>query len=97
LLVTDPLSFVIGIAVADWNGHGRPDLIVSRMDHRQTPKGLVPEHHKVWLYLRRGHYTHFFVALASSNAHTRHAIFFAPLVHFRLRARFCRSFSLPSM
>jgi hypothetical protein len=47
-------SSITGIAVADWDGDGRPDLIVSRLDYKKTAKGLRPEHHRVWLYLRQG-------------------------------------------
>jgi hypothetical protein len=46
-------SNITGIAVADWNGDGRPDLIVSRIDSKKTAKGLRPERHQVWLYLRK--------------------------------------------
>lgn len=46
-------SYVTGIAVADWDGNGRPDLIVSRADDKKTAKGLEPERHQVWLYLRK--------------------------------------------
>jgi hypothetical protein len=62
LLATKPASItagvavagsnITGIAVADWDGDGRPDLIVSRMDYKKTAKGLQPEHHQVWLYRR---------------------------------------------
>jgi hypothetical protein len=45
-------SDVTGITVADWDGDGRPDLIVSRLDYKTTAKGLQPEHHRLWLYLR---------------------------------------------
>jgi hypothetical protein len=46
-------SQITGIAVADWDGDGRPDLIVSRADYKKTAKGLQPEHHRIWLYLRK--------------------------------------------
>jgi len=40
-----------GICVADWNGDGRPDLIVSRMAYKENS---TLWHQKVWVYLRRG-------------------------------------------
>jgi hypothetical protein len=43
-----------GIAVADWNADGRPDLIVSRADYRPGSNRWVVEHHRIWVYLRRG-------------------------------------------
>jgi hypothetical protein len=46
-------SNITGIAVADWDGDGRPDLIVSQIDYKKTAKGLRPERHQVWLYLRK--------------------------------------------
>jgi hypothetical protein len=48
-----PGSNITGIAVADWNGNGRPDLIVSRIDYQKAANGLQPERNQVWLYLRK--------------------------------------------
>jgi hypothetical protein len=63
LLVTQPAtvrrgvavagSNITGIAVADWDGDGRPDLLVSRMDYKKTARGLEFERHRIWLYLRK--------------------------------------------
>jgi hypothetical protein len=55
LLIANPASTITGIAVADWDGDGLPDLIVSRLEEKRTAKGLEPEHHKVWVYLHKGH------------------------------------------
>jgi hypothetical protein len=54
LLIKSPAAIITGIAVADWDGDGRPDLIVSRLEQKKTGKGFAPEHHKVWVYLRKG-------------------------------------------
>jgi hypothetical protein len=44
-----------GVAVADWDADGRPDLIVSREEMAQVNPGTyrVGEH-KIWVHLRRG-------------------------------------------
>jgi hypothetical protein len=54
LLLQSPTALITGIAAADWDGDGRADLIVSRLEQKKTGKGLEPEHHKVWVYLRKG-------------------------------------------
>ena len=46
-------SIATGIAVADWNNDGRLDLIISRRDYKGT-EGFEVEHHKIWVYLRKG-------------------------------------------
>ena len=51
LLVADRSEAITGICVADWNGDGRPDLIVSRMAYKENN---TLWHQKVWVYLRRG-------------------------------------------
>jgi len=52
LLVADnDVHRITGICVADWNGDGRPDLIVSRMAYKENS---TLWHQKVWVYLRRG-------------------------------------------
>jgi len=51
LLVADVRGEITGICVADWNGDGRPDLIVSRMAYKENS---TLWHQKVWVYLRRG-------------------------------------------
>jgi hypothetical protein len=53
LLVADEGSGVTGIAVADWDGDGRADLVLSRMEYRKTARGLQPQHHRVWVHLRK--------------------------------------------
>jgi len=51
LLVADHRGEITGLCVADWNGDGRPDLIVSRMAYKENS---TLWHQKVWVYLRRG-------------------------------------------
>ena len=52
LLVADnDVHRITGLCVADWNGDGRPDLIVSRMAYKENS---TLWHQKVWVYLRRG-------------------------------------------
>jgi hypothetical protein len=54
LLVPDGSRRVAtGIAVADWNGDGRLDLIISRKDYKGA-EGFEVEHHKILVYLRNG-------------------------------------------
>jgi hypothetical protein len=44
---------VQGFCVADWNGDGRPDLIVTRdVSSPSTPDGKQDRRGTVWLYLR---------------------------------------------
>jgi hypothetical protein len=54
LLVEEPASVITGVAVADWNGDGRPDLIVSRLEYKKTVRRPEPEHHKIWVYVGKG-------------------------------------------
>ena len=51
LLVADHRGEITGLCVADWNGDGRPDLIVSRMAYKENS---TLWHQKVWVYLRCG-------------------------------------------
>jgi hypothetical protein len=44
-------SYLMGIAVADWNADGCLDLVVSRQEYRETAATL--EHHRIWVHLRR--------------------------------------------
>jgi hypothetical protein len=53
LLVASGGHHLTGIAVADWDGDGRPDLIVSRLEHTDRPKRFTFRQHKVWVYLRK--------------------------------------------
>jgi hypothetical protein len=46
-------SYLVGIAVADWNADGHLDLIVSRQEYRETATAATLEHHRIWVHLRR--------------------------------------------
>jgi hypothetical protein len=50
----DPWTDITGICVADWNGDGRPDLIVSRHETYRVGEGSYSTRkHHVWVYLRQ--------------------------------------------
>jgi hypothetical protein len=50
----DRWSDITGICVADWNGDGRPDLIVSRHETYRVGEGSYSTRtHHVWVYLRQ--------------------------------------------
>jgi hypothetical protein len=51
LLLASSTALITGVAVADWDGDGRPDLIVSRLEQKRTAKGPEPLHYKVWVCL----------------------------------------------
>jgi hypothetical protein len=42
-----------GVAVADWDADGKPDLIVAREERNGREKNWSTRHHKVWVYRRR--------------------------------------------
>jgi hypothetical protein len=50
----DRWSEITGICVADWNGDGRPDLIISRHERYRVGEGAYSTRkHHVWVYLRQ--------------------------------------------
>jgi hypothetical protein len=46
-------AYATGVAVADWDADGKPDLLVAREERNGPAQNWSVKHHKIWVYRRR--------------------------------------------